>query len=295
VCYLASGNVVGCSWWSTLVSAIASASGSIDVARGQGKQTRLLCFVLSEKSLATPSFVDQLKTDLAQYDVDVQPLSNRPDQNAAHLISVDNIALAVMFVDSPVPQGTFDRSIRLNWMWEGVGRAVKAHRSHVVISTLNSYEGHDDLLKAAAAVSRVAWVLAGQASVTAVYWESADLLVPSSMFREDVHNLEPDRVPASCWVQFFGFPGPKGEVGITTKGLLPFIGRELELVPKALPQRTMLMKAYGIAQWLILQGLLVKDGDTCGASAEEIMRVAYKDKGVLPPNPVLQIDIERPS
>src|SRR5262249_953517 len=149
-------------------------------------------------------------------------------------------------------------------------------------------------LRAAAAVSRVAAVLAGQASVTAVYWENADLLVPSSAFREDVLNLTPDRPPISSWVQFFGIPGPaKEEVGIITKGLAPFIGRELELAPKAHPQRMMLMKAYSIAQWLILQGLLVKDGDTCGASAEEIMRVAYKEKGILSSNPVLQIDIER--
>lgn len=81
---------------------------------------------------------------------------------------------------------------------------------------------------------------------------------------------------------------PRQLVALTT-GLAPFIGREIEFMPSTLPPATIAQRVISTAQYLITNGLVLKDGDTLGVTETEKIRVRFAERGQRPAVPVVQL------
>jgi hypothetical protein len=49
----------------------------------------------------------------------------------------------------------------------------------------------------------------------------------------------------------------------------------------------------GVGRWLLMKGLVFADGESCGVSPNDIIRVRYLDSGQELVGPVLSFDIEK--
>jgi hypothetical protein len=86
-------------------------------------------------------------------------------------------------------------------------------------------------------------------------------------------------------------PGGQRTLALVTTGLASFVGREIEWLPATLPPAVIAQRVYGVCQYLIVNGMVLKDGDTVGVSESERIRVHFAERGQRGA-PVLQLTME---
>jgi hypothetical protein len=262
---------------------------------------KFLAFVLLRQKLAEkPDAISrEINREFAGAGVNAQVVSASASGSGAYILSLSGTSLMIAIADFPVPPETFETSLKLNTTWPNARAHVGQHRAHAIVSTLGNLTSHESKLKAAIAASRVCSVLVGMTNGIGIYWEAADYLIEASAYRKASQSmgLNPEDVPLDVWAQFIWHQNKDSKtadpaIGLATKGLNAFFGRELEYLPKPLPQSIIASRMIGMARWLLAKGLIFKDGDSCGSTADEIIRVVYKDRGDVCRGPVVQFDIE---
>ena len=168
--------------------------------------------------------------------------------------------------------------------------------AHVMIGCPRKVEGHETTLRASMAVLRVASVISEQPGAHAILWSLADSLTPAQTFRAEIAQASEHQAAIQVLTRIgqfqAGTENGKPLLGVWAMGLGPFIGREIEFVPKPLPAYQMFNALASAANWLLLKGPVFKDGDTFGISATERIRVRHREHGLMVQTPVLLMDIE---
>ena len=221
----------------------------------------------------------------------------RSEQGAGILV-VDEVPITLLHVDRPVPQGTFERAIASNQVWREAGSRLALHRSHAIVGALRSASTHSEALHIAARVALVAATVSDLGGAIGVYWEPGETVTEASAFREAAMRLRQGVPPVEAWVQLLWLNGPVTPAGertlaVVTTGLRPFIGRELEFLPIALPPVEIAQRVLGLIQYLLLNGPVLEDGDTVGVSEAEAIRVRHETQGRRPGVPIMTLSVER--
>jgi hypothetical protein len=109
--------------------------------------------------------------------------------------------------------------------------------------------------------------------------------------------LAAGRFPDMLWMTlsyFTGGPMPDGTPtnGASTHGLLPFIGRELQLEPAPLPQAEIAKRLAGLFQYLVANGPVIRDGQPVGMASLEKTIAHFMPEGREPSTPVIQLTLD---
>ena len=104
-------------------------------------------------------------------------------------------------------------------------------------------------------------------------------------------------MPDTLWTRISflrGAPVPGGTptVAAFTTGLAAFIGREIEFQPAPLQPVEVAQRLVGLCQYLIVNGPVIRDGETVGLSEREKIRVRHAPAGQRPGVPVLLMSLE---
>ncbi len=168
--------------------------------------------------------------------------------------------------------------------------------AHVAVASPHRYEGREATLRASMAVLRVASVISERPGAHAVLWSLAESLTPAPAFRAEIARTSEHDAPIEVLSRIgqlqAGTEGGKSLIGVWAMGLAPFVGRDVEFVPKPLPAYQLFNALASAVNWLILKGPVFKDGDTFGVSATERIRVHHRDRGTMVRTRVLLMDIE---
>ena len=168
--------------------------------------------------------------------------------------------------------------------------------AHVMIGCPRKVEGHAPTLRASMAVLRVASVISERPGAHAILWSLAESLTPARTFRAEIAEASEHQAAFRVLTrtgQFqAGTENGRPLLGVWAMGLGPFVGREIEFVPKPLPAYQMFNALASACNWLLLKGPVFKDGDTFGISATERIRVRHRENGLMVRTPVLLMDIE---
>lgn len=173
-----------------------------------------------------------------------------------------------------------------------------AHRDRAIVTLFKDRaEGHEATIRGALAILKVAFVLAETDDATAVYWLPSEMLMSAAFFTQVLSGLkEPEDRPTAVLSRFVPYAEGDGferRSGIAVVGLHRFIGRDIEFTPSALSLEVLFHHAHDASDWLLRHGPVFKDGDTCGGSATEIIRIRHRDRGRISPRPVLEMTIEQ--
>lgn len=153
---------------------------------------------------------------------------------------------------------------------------------------------HPEALAWAFAVTVVSAAVTRLTQAIGVIFNPALTAFPAQSFHDMAQELAQKRqIPEMLWVSIDFIRGAntasgQPTVGLSTMGLLPFIGREIEFAPVAWQPGEVAQRVLGLCQYRILNGLVIKDGDTVGNTPAEQLRVTYA-KGTRLPVPVLKI------
>ena len=177
-------------------------------------------------------------------------------------LSVAGVALAVMFVDAPLPEEAYGNALRLNRIWPEAASAMRAHRAHVVVGMVQEINRKTALAEASA-VTLLAAALSELLPATAMIWTTAASITSPASLRAHAQRLA-TAVPLDIWLQLAWLDGPptpdgKRTLAVLTQGLLPFVGRELEFAPRPLDPPTVALRVLGAGEYLIINGPVIKE------------------------------------
>ena len=242
------------------------------------------------------SVAAQIREMFPTFSVELTPLSAGGSSKSPLLIRAGAITIAALFFDEPIPDGTLEQAIKADRLWPDAEKRISQHKAHIVVSCIGDSKQQEDALVTASILQVVTAGLAYLLPAIGVYWSTGDTISETSMFVRQTKKFASDgQIPTDLWVQLKWLDGPPASDGrralaVLTTGLLPFVGREIELEPVALPPGEIAKRIIGLSAYLIAQGSVVKNGDTVGLSSDEKILVKFRSQGMRLGVPVMVLN-----
>ncbi|MBV9243721.1 MAG: DUF4261 domain-containing protein [Methylobacteriaceae bacterium] len=262
---------------------------------------RFVCMLALEDTgpVSVHDLSDRLARMVPTYPMKIEtvPGESLDDPLISLLLLVNEFPIAVMWVDRPIPLDTFDSAIRTNRLWPQARERLREHKAHITVGALDSCKSHQEAVQQATLVMLLSAALAESASTIGAYWCAGETVTEKSQFVDYARSLAAETLwPTDVWVQLAWTKGPeqdgKRTFGLFTIGLLPFVGRELEFTPAALPPAVICLRVVATAHYLISNGPVLRDGSTVGIDPAERIRIHAHDERVWPGVPFWTMTVE---
>lgn len=236
---------------------------------------------------------------------------------AGFILSVNSVEVVVLPMPEPLPPDAYTLAARSSLVWREAERQFAASKAHVVIAALREADTHAEALASAFAVTVVAAAVISCVErvglrraladpvdplgftplirALGVVFSPALTALPSADVVTLARNLaQKGEIPDVLWVSINFVPGAiradgGEEIGLVTRGLSAFVGREIEFLPVAWTPGELARRVFGLAQYLILRGPVIKDGDTVGDTPSERITVRLLESGQWFKGPVMAL------
>ena len=214
-----------------------------------------------------------------------------------HMLLLGNSRLVLMSIDAPMPPGHLNSAIAAaELVWPDARVKLETHKAHIIVAAMGAAESFAKVAGQAGDLTIVTAALCDIAPALGVYWCSGDVVTKPEHFQQGALGSSIGTPPVDNWLQlrFFketlanGRPG----VGMTTTGLMPFVGREIEFPPVELHPSVIAQRVIGTAHYLLANGPVVDHGHTIGISNSEAIRVRHLEGGRFVPRPVYELTLE---
>jgi hypothetical protein len=123
-------------------------------------------------------------------------------------------------------------------------------------------------------------------------WGKAGHLVSAKVFRGFAEKMLPGGFPLYIWIDFRAGPGPDGKTAGFTRGLDALELMEFETLNSPEPPGELRQRFFGLALYLIQNGLVIQDGDTVGEDENERINVSYAESVFGNEAEVMRLDYE---
>ena len=211
------------------------------------------------------------------------------------LLDVGGVKISIKMEFNSVPAGTFDTAVKFSLAWPDAKKAVSSHVAHLIIGCLELPQDHEQALHFAVMNNLVTAAVLDALNGAGVYWATGQLLISPDTFRRTAHNILNKQLPVEDWVNLFWLKGQVGgrpAAGCVTEGAVAFLGMEIEFLPAPLSPADLAQRIFGVFRYLLVNGAVLKEGDTLGQSESEFIRVHFQDQGLHFDGRVLQLSFE---
>lgn len=207
--------------------------------------------------------------------------------------------VGVLDFAAPLPAqyfvGNWDRS---HW-FQGDRRAVEQHVRHVTVkSMLNTRTAdYETVRQVAKIVTLAACWIARQPGALAIVNLDVGTTFESAMGRTFLGHLGRDELSVALWTWTKPDSMADGDVSLTTSGLLPFVGHELETWHAPIDYAVMVEQFGDLIRYLLASGPVIGHGDSAGRHAgDQSIRCFLGPSRADRPQPVqaLILEVEAP-
>lgn len=134
-------------------------------------------------------------------------------------------------------------------------------------------QGTDDAVKGFRILTRVICALLRASNAVGVYVGGQSLLIPQEDYLAEVENMRKGSYPVNLWI-YFGLRQANGKNSGYTYGLKSFGKRELEVIDSERSLSEIRRFLYNIAHYLIDSNAEFMDGQTCGVTETEKVKIS---------------------
>lgn len=218
-------------------------------------------------------------------DADVK---NFKSQDGVYAFEIDTYQVGIGLIPATIPQQELEYPISTAWYWENAQQEISAHQSHYVVFVSSKTATS---LKILTFLTKLVFSLSKRLDTVAIYWgQSAQVFQPSFYYANCDGFIEDDtNYPLPIWIKITGFENSDGSLYLYSKGLSAFKQRELEIIS----YQGSFLDGYffltDLANYLLINGPVIKDGDTVGESETERIKVIFKKSDLFPEQDVLSL------
>jgi hypothetical protein len=200
-----------------------------------------------------------------------QASESKEDTFSFRIASLDVIA---GHMPAPIPWSNLEGPCANSWIWKEAADVLRKHATHLIL-TVSGEEGPVERMKLLTQVTTS--ILATCPEAVGVFWTHAGLVIQPPLFREFATEFLPDGVPLYIWVDFRVGKSPSGQtIGFTT-GMEALGHMEFETQDSPEPPGELRQRFFGLGNYVVTNGPVIRDGDTIGEDANERIRVVYAD------------------
>lgn len=192
-------------------------------------------------------------------------------ENEVAIFDVDGQMVALSFMPVPVPGGDIEETAQYAYNWRTAVEDLKDHKGHIIVSILN---GDGGPVKRFTIFTQVICALLRTTNAIGVYKGSQSLLIPKDDYLEQAASLQEDSIPLDIWI-YMGFRSIDGKNSAYTYGLKAFGKTEMEILNSTNSIRNVGGFLMSIADYVVANDVKFKDGETCGFSAEQRIKITY--------------------
>lgn len=193
------------------------------------------------------------------------------DNMLSFRLGVADVVIGIM--PAAIPWTDLEGPCSTSYLWPAALTEAKTHTSHAIVTVmaeLSPLELSTLLTQVCAALSVALPQSLG------VFWTNAVMVILKDLFCDFATKILPKGPPLTIWVDFrVGWvESGKTSAGFTT-GLAALGLMELEAQEANEPPSELRQRFESIAQYLLDHGPVIRDGNTVGNSATEMIRVIY--------------------
>lgn len=203
-------------------------------------------------------------------------------------IGDDHVIYGLM--GAPIPWSDIEPLCTHAAFWPNAAREMKKHARHVIVTVMS--EGDRAKMMTILTQATIALIDSCE-GVIGVYWCNSAHVFPPGDFTEIACTFLPNGMPLPIWVNFCVSQNPDGSSAGFTQGLAAFDLMELETVKSPEPAEELRNRFLGLADYLISNGPVIKDGDTVGEDAVEKIRVTYEASAFGSEGRVMRLNYEQ--
>jgi hypothetical protein len=175
---------------------------------------------------------------------------------------------------APIPWADLEGPCAASWLWPDAAKVLKHHVAHLVVTVLSEA---GPVERARLLTQVTASILATCPEAVGVYWGDAALVLPPALFQEFTTQILPSGPPLYLWVDFRVGKTAGGKSSGFTTGLAALGHMEFETQDSPEPPDELRERFFGLANYVLENGPVIRDGDTIGEDANERIRVVYAD------------------
>jgi hypothetical protein len=173
---------------------------------------------------------------------------------------------------APIPWSDLEGPCATSWLWKDGAEALRAHTNHLIL-TVSGDEGPLERMRLL--TQATASILATCPEAVGVFWTHAAMVIQPPLFREFATQMI--ERPLYLWVDFRVGKNAVGKSSGFTTGMESLGLMEFETEDSPEPPGELRERFFGLANYVVENGPVIRDGDTIGEDANERIRVVYAD------------------
>lgn len=237
------------------------------------RPARLLKAIIALKSANLPSLKEILADYKQRFGSEVE-LMSMEIQRERLIFQIGHDRYTISLMPAAIPWLELEGPCALAWYWPKATISMQSHTAHLII-TSETQELPNDALSRVMDLTKLTASAAAVSDSVGVYWDAGGVVQEAQEFVFSAEEMSRDDLPLNLWIDFRIEDAPGERFRLFTTGMRPFGHREIEVRPAKVNPDEILSTAFNVASYLLINGPVIKDGDTIGATDDERMLVQY--------------------
>jgi hypothetical protein len=215
---------------------------------------------------------DAIQAELARQWPELPRAETGEEKDDTFAFRVGSLDVVAGLMPAPIPWSDLEGPCATSWLWKEATTVMRGHTTHLIV-TVSGEDGPVERMRLLTQVTTA--VLATCPEAVGVFWTHAALVIQPPLFRD--FATEMIERPLYIWVDFRVGPNAKGRASGFTTGMESLGLMELETEDSPEPPGELRDRFFGLANYLLDNGPVIRDGDTIGEDANERIQVVYAD------------------
>lgn len=200
------------------------------------------------------------------------PTSGQKKENALSFDVGDSFVVYGL-MPAPIPWTDLEWPCANSVLWPEATEKMREHKRHVIITAMGKGSPLEQMKLLTQAT--VAFLDSCDGAVGVYLGNLSMVLAPKSYIDIACESL-PDDIPLALWVNCIIESKDDGTSAGFTRGMAALDHKEFECTSCPEPAEELLGRMFGLAEYVIRQGDVIKNGDTIGQTAEEKIKITFQ-------------------
>lgn len=221
----------------------------------------------------------------------------------AIMLTVGNVLVSIMQISYPISENLLFSACQESRSWKTAKEDLRYHEAYYHVSVLATADTVSESVNLARCASVVASLLCRLSPALGILWTPSNQFIRIEHLIAHETKIIEGNLPLDQWVQFNDCPAPlqdnqnQSETEIKnmitfTKGLAPFMGRELQLLEKSCAGEKPVQILYDFASLALRQASPIQDKEIL-SDGEVDIHASYTNSLVFKEQPVLNLEVVR--
>lgn len=204
------------------------------------------------------------------------------------ILNIGDFLCVLGLMPAPVPNGEAAHYAKGNYYCPDAVAAAEAHQAHLMVTVMNQAENTEVL--GMNLYSKIVSSCLKPQNATAVY--TSGTVYTADFYRKVAQQYLPNNeIPIMIWV-YIGLGQNQQGNQLYTSGMAKFGKDEMEILNSPMDMGRLHASLSSMCAYIISSGLVLKDGESIGFSAEQKWQISYSKSVYAPSEFSLKIDIQ---